>query len=74
MPGPAGLKQQGSQGKGGTTTNWDQETRRKDMRQTNLVKSHLLLGNRGLRKLKTKSGTCPGAWTKPVLSLGYTRM
>jgi hypothetical protein len=37
-----------------------------------LFKSHLLLGNRGLIKLKTTSGIYRGMWVKPVLSLGYT--
>ena len=37
-----------------------------------MTKSHLLLGNRGLIKLQTTNGICPGAQAKSVLSLGNT--
>ena len=67
LPWPAGLKQQGSQGKGATMTNLGSGDSKEGDKTKILFKSHLLLGNGGFIKLKTTNGICSGTQHKKLL-------
>ena len=55
VPKPAGFKQQGSRGKGATTSNLGSGDAKEGDKTNILFKSHLLLENGGLRKLKPQT-------------------
>jgi hypothetical protein len=70
VPGPAGLKQQGSQGKGATTTNLGSGDMKERDKTKNSVQVSFTLGKWRAYKAETTNGICSGAQAKPMLSLG----
>jgi hypothetical protein len=74
VPQPAGLKQQGSQGKGATMTNLGSGDLKKGDKTKKSVQVSFTLGKWRGYKPETTNGICSGAQGKPVSSLGNTMM